>query len=63
MSDSDLPVVAQWLTQSHVAQWWTSEVSPDQLISEYQRRVSGDDRRTTMLMISFEGQDIGWCQW
>jgi len=63
MTEDDLPNVADWLLQVHVARWWTSTTTPEEVISLYQLRVEGLDRRTKMLICSEDGEDVGWCQW
>lgn len=63
MSKDDLPSVTDWLLQVHVARWWTSTITPEEVIALYKLRVKGLDRRTNMLMCSEDGEDVGWCQW
>lgn len=63
MSEDDFSSVADWLRQVHVARWWTSTTTPEEVLALYQLRVKGLDRRTNMLMGSVDGEDIGWCQW
>jgi aminoglycoside 6'-N-acetyltransferase len=63
MSEDDLPSVADWLLQLHVARWWTSTITPEELLALYLLRVKGLDRRTNMPMCSAGGEDVGWCQW
>jgi len=63
MSKDDLPSVTDWLLQVHVARWWTSTITPEEVLALYKLRVKGLDRRTNMLMCSEDGEDVGWCQW
>jgi len=63
MSEDELPSVADWLQQVHVARWWTSTITAEEVLALYQLRVNGLDPRTNMLMCSDGGEDFGWCQW
>jgi len=63
MSEGDLPSLADWLLQVHVARWWTSTTTRAEVLALSLLRVTGLDRRTSMLMCAEDGKDIGWCQW
>jgi len=63
MVEADLPTIAAWLLQPHVAQWWTTATTPDDVIEGYRLRTRGHDPRTHMLMAAEERVDVGWCQW
>ncbi|HEY5148803.1 MAG TPA: GNAT family N-acetyltransferase [Mycobacterium sp.] len=62
MTEDDLPTVAAWLAEPHVARWWTPDTTAEAQISKYRERVNGSGA-TTMLMASVEGRPVGWCQW
>jgi aminoglycoside 6'-N-acetyltransferase len=64
MSEGDLPVVEAWLRLPHVARWWTPDTTAAQEIARYRTRISQEPRPATiMLMVTQDGQSIGWCQW
>jgi len=64
MTEGDLPAVQAWLGLPHVARWWTPDTTPEAEIAKYRRRISPQNRPATiMLMVSWDGAAIGWCQW
>jgi aminoglycoside 6'-N-acetyltransferase len=64
MIEEDLPAVAAWLGLPHVARWWTPDTTAEEEIAKYRRRVSPQERPATiMLMVTWDGAGIGWCQW
>jgi len=64
MTEDDLPAVAAWLVLPHVARWWTPDTTAEEEIAKYRRRVSPQERpATSMLMVTWDGDCIGWCQW
>jgi aminoglycoside 6'-N-acetyltransferase len=64
MTEADLPAVEGWLRLPHVARWWTPNTTAGAEITKYRQRVSGASARpTTMLMVTWDGEAIGWCQW
>jgi aminoglycoside 6'-N-acetyltransferase len=64
MTGEDLPAVAAWLVLPHVARWWTPDTTAGEEIAKYRRRVSPQERPATiMLMVTWDGAGIGWCQW
>jgi RimJ/RimL family protein N-acetyltransferase len=64
MTEEDLPVVGAWLGLPHVARWWTPDTTAEEEIAKYRRRVSPHERPATiMLMVTWDGGSIGWCQW
>jgi len=64
MTEEDLPAVAAWLGLPHVARWWTPDTTAEEEIARYRRRVSPQERPATiMLMVTWDGTGIGWCQW
>jgi Acetyltransferase (GNAT) domain len=64
MTEEDLSAVAAWLVQPHVARWWTPDTTAAEEIAKYRRRISPQQRpATVMLMVTWDGAGIGWCQW
>jgi aminoglycoside 6'-N-acetyltransferase len=64
MSEEDLPAVEAWLRLPHVARWWTPDTTAEEEIARYRTRISREARpATVMLMVSHDGDPIGWCQW
>ncbi len=69
MSADDLPVVADWLQEPHVARWWLSGTTAEAELEELRARVCGiRDQKTRMLTVIERSRGhgasrIGWCQW
>jgi aminoglycoside 6'-N-acetyltransferase len=64
MTKEDLPVVDVWLRLPHVARWWTPDTTAEEEIAQYRTRIRPAARSATiMLMVSQDGESIGWCQW
>jgi len=64
MTGDDLPAVEAWLGLPHVARWWTPGTTAAEEIAKYRRRVGPQERPATiMLMVTWDGTGIGWCQW
>jgi aminoglycoside 6'-N-acetyltransferase len=64
MTGEDLPAVAAWLRLPHVARWWTPDTTAGQEIAKYRQRIDGTSARPTiMLMVIWDTDRIGWCQW
>ena len=64
MTEADLPLVEAWLGLPHVARWWTPDTTAAEEIAKYRRRISPRERPVTiMLMVTWDGAGIGWCQW
>jgi aminoglycoside 6'-N-acetyltransferase len=71
MTADDLPLVARWLHEPHVAHWWLPDTTADAELEELSARVSGGGDQTTQMLTIVEGGDglrsgaqpIGWCQW
>jgi aminoglycoside 6'-N-acetyltransferase len=64
MTGEDLPLLEAWLGLAHVARWWTPDTTAAEEIAKYRRRISPQHRRATiMLMVTWDGTRIGWCQW
>jgi aminoglycoside 6'-N-acetyltransferase len=62
MTQADLPTVAGWLTEPHVARWWTPDTTAEAQLDKYRERITAGGA-TTMLMASVEGRPVGWGQW
>jgi aminoglycoside 6'-N-acetyltransferase len=63
MKVNDLPAVEGWLCLPHVARWWTPSGTPEQSVAKYRQRITSDSPQTIMLMATWDGASIGWCQW
>ena len=62
MSEADLPTVAGWLAEPHVARWWIPDTTAEVQLDKYRERINGSGA-TTMLIASVEGRPVGWAQW
>ncbi|MFZ0039850.1 MAG: GNAT family N-acetyltransferase [Solirubrobacteraceae bacterium] len=71
MTADDVPYVANWLREPHVARWWLPNTTPEAELEELNARLSGaGDQSTQLLTILEHGSQkrggasrIGWCQW
>ena len=65
MTGADLPRVAGWLREPHVARWWLCDQTADAELHSYRRLLAGDVDDGTQLLIVVErgGGPVGWCQW
>jgi aminoglycoside 6'-N-acetyltransferase len=64
MTEHDLPLVADWLRQPHVAPWWIPDTTVEAEVAEYREHiVNGQDQATHLLTVSVDGRPVGWCQW
>jgi RimJ/RimL family protein N-acetyltransferase len=67
----DLPLVASWLRQPRVAQWWLVGTTAEAELEEITSRVAERADHATRLLTIVErsgsrlkiGAPIGWCQW
>ena len=57
----DFPLVAHWLRQPHVAEWWWESPDLDVLEEKYGPAIDGGDP-TRMFVISLDGRPIGLIQ-
>ncbi|HEX4863730.1 MAG TPA: GNAT family N-acetyltransferase [Acidimicrobiales bacterium] len=62
MRVDDLPVVAGWLSEAHVAEWWLSGSSIEREMEDLRRSVTGEQPVSVRVVIHEDGP-IGWCQW
>lgn len=55
-------MIERWLSEPHVARWWTPETTAAAEVAEYREGlVSGS--RTKVLTVLEDDLPIGWCQW
>ena len=62
MTEADLPTVAGWLAEPHVARWWTPDTTAEAQLDKYRERIKTAGA-TTMLMASDQDRPVGWGQW
>ncbi len=62
MSEADLPTVARWMAEPHVARWWTPDTTAEAQLDKYRERIKTGGA-TTMLIASDQGRPVGWAQW
>jgi aminoglycoside 6'-N-acetyltransferase len=71
MAADDLPLVASWLREPHVARWWLADITAEAELEQLSERVSGTGDQATQMLTILErgrhtgdgGRRIGWCQW
>ena len=66
MTAEDLPHVAGWLREPHVARWWPPEPTVEAEVEKYRERLTGDSRVRMLVILEPGGSGaspIGWCQW
>jgi len=61
VTEGDLPLVAAWLREEHVQQWWKNPSAPDNDEAMFLPRIHGVEP-TEMLIITWQGRDIGVIQ-
>lgn len=61
MTEGDLPLIAAWLREEHVQEWWKDPSAPEGVEAKYLPRINGVDP-TEMLIIVWEGRDVGMIQ-
>lgn len=61
MTEGDLPLVAAWLSEEHVQQWWKDPSAPENVEAKYLPRINGVEP-TEMMIIMWQGRDIGVIQ-
>ena len=63
MSVDELPLLAGWLGQPHVAEWWEGEPSDlPSVRANYAGHFDGTEK-ITMVVISVDGGPVGWLEW
>ncbi len=62
MTEADLPQIASWLTEPHVARWWLADQTAEQELAPYPARIRGAEP-TSMLVALEQERPVGWCQW
>jgi aminoglycoside 6'-N-acetyltransferase len=60
MTGGDLPLIAEWLRQPHVARWWRED--PADELATYRACIDGTEK-THALVAEHSGTAMGWCQW
>jgi aminoglycoside 6'-N-acetyltransferase len=65
MTESDLPLVAGWLHQPHVARWWLREQTAEEQLECYRQRLTGevDDGTELLIVLELGSAAVGWCEW
>ena len=61
LTEADLPRVARWLAEPHVAQWWRDASDLESVRAEYLPCLTGADP-TEMFVIEVAGQPVGLIQ-
>ncbi|MGO8864238.1 MAG: GNAT family N-acetyltransferase [Acidimicrobiales bacterium] len=61
MQTEDLGLVTRWLQAPHVAKWYVTSSTADE-IEDIRRSVTGE-QPTHILVVEDDGRPIGWCQW
>jgi aminoglycoside 6'-N-acetyltransferase len=61
MVEQDLPMLADWLREEHVQQWWKDPKAADDVEADYLPRILGVDP-TEMFVMVWEARDIGMLQ-
>jgi aminoglycoside 6'-N-acetyltransferase len=47
-----------------VAHWWTPDTTAEEEIAKYRQRINGSNAQlTVMLIVTWDDDPIGWCQW
>jgi aminoglycoside 6'-N-acetyltransferase len=71
LTSDDLPCVASWLSEPHVARWWLPGTTAEAELDELSERLAGTRNQATRLLTILERSEpelevavpIGWCQW
>jgi aminoglycoside 6'-N-acetyltransferase len=61
LSRADLPLVARWLTEPHVARFWQADAGLDAVTAYYGPALDGNEP-TEMLLIRAAGRPVGMIQ-
>jgi aminoglycoside 6'-N-acetyltransferase len=62
LTESDLPLLAEWLARPHVARWWYEPVGLAAIRAEYLPCIHGTDP-TQALVVEVDGAPAGFAQW
>jgi len=63
MTARDLPLLAGWLAQPHVAEWWQGEPSDLPAVrANYAGHLDGSER-IHMTVILLDDRPVGWLEW
>ena len=62
MEVGDLSLVERWLAQPHVARWFLDGSSLEAELADIRQSMNGD-QGTHILVVLYDGEPIGWCQW
>ena len=57
----DLPMLAEWLTRPHVAEWWDDRVALAELREDYEPAIRGDVAQQCYI-VHYNGSAIGFIQ-
>lgn len=64
MKARDLVHVAAWLQLPHVARWWLPDTTAENEVAKYRHRIAPESSSgTSMLLVRWDDEPIGWCQW
>jgi aminoglycoside 6'-N-acetyltransferase len=61
MSRAELPLLARWLAEPHVARWWREPADLGRVTATYGPALDGDDP-TELLIAELDGEPIGMVQ-
>ncbi len=61
LEESDLPLIFQWLSLPHVAQWWRESKDWDIFAKKYRSWISSDD--VMQFVVYDDDNPIGYMQW
>jgi aminoglycoside 6'-N-acetyltransferase len=62
MRADDLPLVATWLAEPHVARWYLAGSSVEREVDDLRRSVSGAQPLHALMVLDDDAM-VGWCQW
>ncbi|CAN5258695.1 GNAT family N-acetyltransferase [soil metagenome] len=62
LTETDLPLVFEWLSRPHLLEWWGGETSLAEVREKYLPRIAGGDAARPFLAC-LDGEPIGYIQW
>lgn len=65
LAPADLPLLARWLTEPHVARWWNHDTSPEGVERDFGPAIRGEEPAEDLL-VSLDGEPVGLmqrCRW